>query len=152
MWGDPGWRRRSCRQRRKPTALPPQSTLSKATTIGIRRSGRLREVVTYGKINKISPKLNRLTDYKVITLSYQLKSCKYTTLPRISEKIWRFTVFVDGCLVGFALWVVGCGTWVVLRALRVTGRASRVVRCRLWQQFHMTCYCPRNLTCPWKTY
>ena len=67
---------------------------------------------------------------------------------------------------GRASWVVGRGTCVVLRALQVAGRASRVVRCGLWvvgrasnakklddwQQFDMTCYCPRNLTCLWQTY
>ena len=67
---------------------------------------------------------------------------------------------MDGCHVGRASWVVGCGTCVVLRALQVAGRASRVVRCGLWvvgrasnakklgdwQQFDMTCYCPLNLT------
>ena len=58
---------------------------------------------------------------------------------------------------------------VVVRALRVAGRASRVVRRRLWvvrqmlsnlatfskiiwQQFDTACYCPRDLPCPWQTY
>ena len=62
MWDDPVSGQRSCCQHRKLRALPSQSTLSQATTVAsIRRSGRLREVVTYGKINKISPKQEPIT-------------------------------------------------------------------------------------------
>ena len=36
------------------------------------KNGRLREVVAYGRINKINPKLNRLTNY-ITLLPYELK-------------------------------------------------------------------------------
>ena len=44
-----------------------QSTLSSATTLGARESGRLREVVTYGNNQKISPKLCRITNSNYYT-------------------------------------------------------------------------------------
>ena len=44
--------------------------------------------------------------------------------------------------------VVDCGSWVVREMLTNLATFSKII----WQQFDMTCYCPRGLTCPWQTY